>query len=466
MLITILAMGSRGDVQPYVALGVALKKAGARVRIATLETFCQFVTGYGLECYAIEGDLAGVMNSPVADNARKADNPLKLALSFNELKQYGLALQAGLWAACQDADLLVYHPGMALGYFAAQERGISSVLGLPFPMAPTRAYPSLIFYDGPRLGGAYNLLTHKILQQIFWMTASGNLRDFWKQEFGRLPEQFGNPFPRQTRATHPTVVSCSPHVFAQVDDFPPHVHHTGFWFLDEEPGWTPPAALTDFLDRGPVPVYVGFGSIGDPKQAAQIARTVAEALRRTGQRGILATGWQGSSDEPLPENIFTLESAPHSWLFPRMAAVVHHGGAGTTAAGLRAGVPSVVIPHGLDQPAWARRVRELGVGTSLPRRHLTAEKLAGAIELVLKSEVREKAQALGAKIQAENGAEAAARIILDSPLRIETGRSSIPKFFDQIFHVARFDLLGRHYLFNRRQAQNYTQDSRQRAVIP
>lgn len=415
MLITILAMGSRGDVQPYVALGVALQKAGARVRIATLETFSSLVTSYGLECYAIEGDLAGVMKSSVADNARKADNPLKLLLSFNKLKQVAMALQAGLWAACQDADLVIYHPGMALGYFAAQARGIPSVLGLPFPMTPTRAYPSLIFYDGPHLGGAYNLLTQKILQQIFWTASSGNLRDFWKREFGKLPAQFGSPFARQTRATHPTVVSCSPHVFPQADDFPPHVHHTGFWFLDEEPGWTPPAALTDFLGRGPAPVYVGFGSIGDPKQAAQTARIVAEALRRTGQRGILATGWQGGSDESLPENIFTLESAPHAWLFSRMAAVVHHGGAGTTAAGLRAGVPAVVIPHGLDQPAWARRVRELGVGTSLPHKRLSAERLAEAIQYVLKSEVREAAGALGEKIQSENGAETAARIIVNIP---------------------------------------------------
>lgn len=414
MLITILTMGSRGDVQPYVALGVALQKAGVRVRIATLESFASLVTGYGLECYAIQGDLADVMKSQAADNARRADNPLKFALSFNELKKLAVSLQAGFFAACQDADLVVYHPGMALGYYAAQACGIPSVLGLPFPMTPTRAYPSLIFYDGPRLGGAYNLLTHKILQQVFWMAASGNLRDFWKRAFGRLPENFGNPLPRQTSATRPTVVSCSPHVFAQAADFPPHVHHTGFWFLDEEPGWTPPAALTDFLERGPAPVYVGFGSIGDPKQAAQTARTVAEALRQTGQRGILATGWQGGSDETLPDSIFTLDSVPHAWLFPRMAAVVHHGGAGTTAAGLRAGVPSVVIPHGLDQPAWARRVYELGVGAKpIPRRKLTVERLADAIRFVLKSEVREAAKVLGEKIQAENGVEAAAKIITD-----------------------------------------------------
>jgi len=415
MLISIFAMGSRGDVQPYLALGLALKKAGAQVRLVTLEAFADFVRSLGLECYPIPGDLAGVMNSAVADNARQADNPLKFLFSFNELKKLGFSLQGHFFAACQDADLIVYHPGLAIGYFTAQERGIPSVLAAPFPLAPTRAYPSLIFYDGPRLGGAYNLLTHRIFKQLFWMVSRGGVADFWKKEFGRLPADFGSPISRQTRATHPTVVSCSPHVFPQAADFPPHVHHTGFWFLDDEPGWTPPAALTDFLERGPAPVYVGFGSIGDPKQAAQTARTVAEALQLAGQRGILATGWQGGSDETLPDTTFTLESAPHAWLFPRMAAVVHHGGAGTTAAGLRAGVPTVVIPHGLDQPAWARRVRELGVGTSLAHKRLTAERLAEAIQFVLKSEVREAAKGLGAKIQSENGAEIAARIILNIP---------------------------------------------------
>lgn len=415
MLITILTMGSRGDVQPYLALGLALKKTGAQVRLVTLEAFADFVRSLGLECYPIPGDLAGVMNSAVADNARQADNPLKFLLSFNELKKLGFAMQEHFFAACQDADLIVYHPGLTIGYFTAQERGIPSVLAAPFPLAPTRTHPSLIFYDGPRLGGAYNLLTHRIFEQLFWMVSRGGVADFWKQKFGRLPTDFGSPFPRQTSAARPTVVSCSPHVFAQAADFPPHVHHTGFWFLDDEPGWTPPVALTDFLERGPAPVYVGFGSIGDPKQAAQTARTVADALQQTGQRGILATGWQGGSDETLPDSIFTLDSAPHAWLFPRMAAVVHHGGAGTTAAGLRAGVPSVVIPHGLDQPAWGRRVYELGVGAKpIPRRKLTAESLAEAIRFVLKSEICETAKSLGTKIQAEDGVETAAKIILSS----------------------------------------------------
>lgn len=424
MFITILTMGTRGDVQPYIALGLALKKAGARVRVATLETYAEFVTGHGLEFYPIQGDISSMMTSSVADNARKADNPLKFVRSFNEMKKFGFELQAGFFAACQDADLVVYHPGMTIGYFAAQLREIPSVLALPFPMAPTREYPSLIFYDLPRLGRAYNLLTHKILEQVFWMVSSGTVQAFWKQKFGRAPDNFGSPFPHQTRACHPTVVSCSPHVFAQARDFPSNVHHTGFWFLDEEPGWEPPAALVDFLERGSAPVYIGFGSVGDPREAARSTQLMLDALASAGQRGVLATGWAGMPQGiSLPESVYLLESAPHAWLFPRMAAIVHHGGAGTTAAGLRAGVPAVVVPHGNDQFAWGRRVYELGVGAKpIPRKKLTAENLAQAIRFVLKSDVRETAKVLGEKIQAENGAETAAKIILASIVAQATRR--------------------------------------------
>jgi sterol 3beta-glucosyltransferase len=159
---------------------------------------------------------------------------------------------------------------------------------------------------------------------------------------------------------------------------------------------------------------VGFGSVGDPATAEQTTRLVITALERAGQRGVLATGWSGLSQvDHLPNSIFILKQAPHTWLFPRMAAVVHHGGAGTTAAGFRAGVPGVIIPAGNDQPAWAQRAYELGVGARpIPRKALTAEKLAGAILSALKPETVVSARELGAKIAAERGAEAAAQIIL------------------------------------------------------
>lgn len=415
MRISILTTGSRGDTQPYVALGVELKKQGHAVRLAAFQNYESFVTGNGLEFHCIRGDVSLVAASVNRDKAMQADNPLKLLLSFNKLKNYVYDLQADFFEACRDTDIVLYHPGAAVGYFAAQHFKIPSVLALPFPMAPTREYPSLIFYDGPRFGKGFNYLSHKVLEQIMWFASSSPLKAFWKKEFGALPPGFASPFSKQTSQALPTIISCSEHVFPTPADRPEHVHTTGYWFLDEEAGWTPPQELLDFLQSGPAPVYVGFGSIGDPSRAVQTTELVIAALQRAGLRGVLATGWSGMSKlATLPENIFMLESAPHAWLFPRMAAVVHHGGAGTTAAGLRAGVPSILIPSGTDQFAWGRRVHELGVGPRpIPRKQLTAEKLEAALRSALQAEVQERARVLGGRIQSENGVAVAARIITE-----------------------------------------------------
>ncbi len=411
-MITILAGGSRGDVQPYVALGTALKKAGQSVRLATFQNFEPLVTGQGLEFYPVRGDVMQAAASVGARGALTADNPLKVLLSFNQLKSMATNLQQDFFDACEDADAIIYHPGQVIGYFIAREHGIPGILAAPFPMTPTREYPALIFYRSFRPGKALNRVTHKIFEQIFWFVSSASIRQFWRERFGRLPRDFGNPYPRQTTAKYPTIVSCSRFVFPQPSDWPEHIDMTGYWFLDE-PDWSPPPALSDFLQSGSPPVYAGFGSIGDPDQAVQTTRLVIEALQSAGQRGVLATGWSGMAKlERLPESIFMLESAPHSWLFPRMAAVVHHGGAGTTAAGLRAGVPSVIVPYGNDTPAWGQRVYELGVGARpVQRQSLTAERLAQAIQFALSPEIRNAAAALGEKIRAENGAETAAYII-------------------------------------------------------
>jgi sterol 3beta-glucosyltransferase len=314
------------------------------------------------------------------------------------------------------SDAIVYHPGAAIGYFAAQYLKIPSILAAPFPMTPTSDYPALIFYDKVRLGRPFNKLTHKIFEKIMWFASSSPVKQFWKQQFGKDPDDFSCPYGKQNTRSHPTVTSCSNYVFPRPKDWPEHVHNTGYWFLEDEKDWEPSTALLDFLKNGSPPVYIGFGSIGDPDLADQTTRLVIQALKRSGKRGILATGWSGMTKIiDIPEDIFILESAPHSWLFPRMAAVVHHGGAGTTAAGLKAGVPSIIIPFSNDQFAWGRRVYEMGVAAKpIPRKKLTAENLSEAIRSVFTDEIRTAARELGLKIQSENGAEKAARIISDS----------------------------------------------------
>ncbi len=413
MKITILTTGSRGDTQPYIALGVQLKKSGHAVRLASFQNYGSFVKDHGLEFYPIRGDVSLIAAGADGKDAMQADNPLKLFLSFNKLKAHVFDLQQDFFHACKDSDVIVYHPGGAIGYFAARHFNIPSVLATPFAMSPTRDYPSLIFYDAPRLGKGFNFLSHKILEQIMWFASSSPLKEFWKQEFGKLPTDFSNPFSKQASKNLPTIISCSEFVFPTPSDRSEHIHTTGYWFLDEEAGWNPSIELLNFLEKGPPPVYVGFGSVGNLDAALQTTQLVIEALKCSGQRGVLATGWNGMSKlEKTPDDIFILESAPHSWLFLQMAAVVHHGGAGTTAAGLRAGVPSIVVPSGNDQFAWGRRVYELGVGSMpIPRKQLTAEKLADAIQSALSNEIIDAAKELGKNIQSEKGVEKAARVI-------------------------------------------------------
>ena len=184
--------------------------------------------------------------------------------SLSKLKSLALGLQKDFYNACIGADAVVYHPGAAIGYFAARQLQIPSILATPFPMTPTKAYPSLIFYDKPRLGKRFNLATHKILEQIMWFASSASVKQFWKAQFGKTPDSFGAPFNRQRSPAYPTIVSCSNFVFPTPADWPPDVHNTGYWFLEEEAGWEAPADLVAFLREGPPPVYVGFRQRGQP----------------------------------------------------------------------------------------------------------------------------------------------------------------------------------------------------------
>jgi UDP:flavonoid glycosyltransferase YjiC (YdhE family) len=209
------------------------------------------------------------------------------------------------------------------------------------------------------------------------------------------------------------VSAYSPAVIPHPSDWPDTVHITSYLFLDAHAGWQPPPALEAFLRAGNPPVYVGFGSMAG-QHPEQLAAVVLKALAKSGQRGLLLTGWGGLAAAAVPENVFVLDSAPHSWLFPRMAAVVHHGGAGTTAEGLRAGVPAVILPFAFDQPFWAARLQALGVAPApLSRKRLTADRLASAItKAVADSGMKQRARAMGAVIRAEDGVSNAVRAIM------------------------------------------------------
>ena len=225
------------------------------------------------------------------------------------------------------------------------------------------------------------------------------------------PAPFLGSYKSKSTQNMPVLYGFSPSVISAPSDWDHNTHITGYWFTDETEDWQPPTALLDFLRSGSPPVYIGFGSMSN-RNPEQTADLVIQALEMTKQRAILLSGWGGLQKNNVPDSIFMIDSIPHSWLFPRVSAVVHHGGASTVAAGLRAGVPSIVIPFFGDQPFWGQRIADLGVGTKpIPRKKLTAEKLANAIrEAVTNQEMRQNAQRLSKQIQAEDGIKSAVEL--------------------------------------------------------
>jgi sterol 3beta-glucosyltransferase len=210
----------------------------------------------------------------------------------------------------------------------------------------------------------------------------------------------------------PMVYAFSPSVLPRPSDWGPHKQVSGYWFLDGMTNYEPPDELVSFLDQGPPPVYVGIGSLIDHERE-KMTRTLIDAMARAGRRAILHTGWSELGTPELSDSVLVVDEVPHDWLFPRLAAVVHHGGAGTTAAGLRAGLPTVVVPFFFDQFLWAWRVHKLGAGPRwIPRKRLTVEGLAGAVRKAVEdADMRAKARAIGEEIRREDGVGRAVSLI-------------------------------------------------------
>jgi UDP:flavonoid glycosyltransferase YjiC (YdhE family) len=313
--------------------------------------------------------------------------------------------------ACQGAEAIVHSLLLTVaGHQMAVERGVPDVAALIFlAFAPTSAFPAQLF--GSHLGGVGNRLTHVGFGQLFWQ--SNRLAYAWlRHKDRRLPPLDGWPFGRARQRPTPIVYGISPHVVPRPPDWGEDVHLTGYWTVPPPSGWRPPADLVAFLEGGAPPVLVSFGSL-ITGEAGRLTGVVLEALKRVGRRAVLVRGWGGLQARDLPEEILAVDSVPFAWLLPRMAALVHHGGVGTTAAGLRAGVPAVIVPFTADQPFWGRQVARLGAGPApIPGKRLTAERLAGAIEKAAgDGAMRQRAASLGEKLRAEDGPGRAAEII-------------------------------------------------------
>ena len=405
--IAIFTIGTQGDIRPCVALGVGLQRAGYAVRIVTSDNFEGMVRAAGLAFFPLTANFQTMLDS----NREIADMGLDMS-AMARISRHFYTEWATRWAkegmaAGEGAGLVI---GVAnntlLAKAVAEARGIPFVAAQLQPLTPSRYMSPLVLVGGRKLPPALNMGAYHLLRLLVWYVMKPAINDIVRPQLGLPRYPWYGPYFDNRR--HRVLYGFSQHVVPRPMDWPDTAQITGYWFLDQ-PGWQASQSLRAFLDAGPKPIYVGFGSMISTR-AEQFTSAVLEAVRRSGQRAVLATGWGGLAGEEgaQDEQIFFTHSAPHDWLFPRMAAAVHHGGAGTTAAAVRAGIPSVIVPFFGDQPFWARCLQREGVAPPMvDRRSMSAETLAVAIQTATSKPMREAASSLGQKVRAEDGVERA-----------------------------------------------------------
>ena len=413
MHITIFTAGSQGDVQPCIMLGRGLQRAGFDVLLAAPQNFADLVQRHHLCFHPLRGDVQQIMAGETGRRFMESagSNPIRSMLAMRKMiGPVAIRMAEDALEACHDADALV-----SLAVFAPFGKSIAEIRDIPLinveptPLLPTGAFPAAGWPLQRDLGRFLNRLSGSAMLQMIWQWYGPCVNEF-RRRSGLAPLR-GTNFGRILTSA-PLLGAYSPKVIPQPPDWPGTAHVTGYWFQDGASEWEPSAELQAFLDEGVPPVYVGFGSMGG-RNPEGFAAIVLEALEKSGQRGLLLTGWGGLDVMNIPANVFVVHSAPHDWLFPRMAAVVHHGGAGTTAEGLRAGVPTVIVPFIVDQAFWGKRVKDMGVGPEpIPAKKLTADKLSRAIRAATTvPEVKARAAALGEAIRAEDGVGNAVEIV-------------------------------------------------------
>ena len=415
MKITMIALGTRGDVQPAIALGKALKSEGHIVRVLAGADFKDWINRHGLEAVAAKIDIQSVMESDLGrDWIEKGGNPITQMRIIKKLTdQTGWQSMTDAWTACRDAEVIISSFTSDIYALSIAEKLGARHISMPLQPAlfPTRSGAATMNAPLPDRKSIINYIFGKLFLEPTGWRLSGKMVNRFRREVLSLQPHTRAQYLAAKRRLF-TLQAYSHHIVPHAEDWPSTIRTTGFWFLEEQNEWVPPRDLTEFLDAGEPPVCIGFSSMVG-RNLEQVTRIVIDAVRESGRRAVLLSGWAGIGNAELGDSIYKLDAAPHEWLYPRVAAAVHHGGAGSTAASLRAGLPTLIVPHLGDQPFWGQRVYALGAGPKpISRNKLTASGLAAAIGTATTNRsMKRRAEDLGAKIRAEDGIGQAVEMI-------------------------------------------------------
>ncbi|KAF7898331.1 hypothetical protein EAF00_004777 [Botryotinia globosa] len=417
--IVIQIVGSRGDVQPFIALGQELKASGHRIRIATHANFKDFVESSKLEFFPIGGDPAGLMAYmvknpsiiPNFDTLRSGDIGRKRKMIYTMLN--------GCWESCimPDpttgipfvADAIIANPPSFAHIHCAQALSIPLHLMFTMPWSPTRAFPHPLanIQNGDADPRTANYLSYGLVDMMTWQGLS-DVINLWRKKALNLeavPAMAGMGLAEALKI--PFTYCWSPALIPKPMDWPSYIDVCGFFFREETP-YTPDRELAEFLKSGPMPIYIGFGSIV-MEDAAKMTEIILEATRACGVRAIVSKGWSKLGTNRSDPNVLFVGDCPHEWLFKNVSLVIHHGGAGTTACGLLNGRPTSIIPFFGDQPFWANMVAAAGAG---PRpihfKALDSAKLTAAIRICQAPETVRAAALIAARMKDERGVKEAA----------------------------------------------------------
>ncbi|XP_059436707.1 sterol 3-beta-glucosyltransferase UGT80A2-like isoform X2 [Corylus avellana] len=410
--IVMLIVGTRGDVQPFVAIGKRLQEYGHRVRLATHANFKEFVMTAGLEFFPLGGDPKVLADYMVKNKGFLPSGPSEISIQRSQIKN----IIFSLLPACKDpdpeskvpftADAIIANPPAYGHTHVAEALRVPLHIFFTMPWTPTSEFPHPLSRVGQQIG--YRL-SYQIVDALIWLGIRDIINEFRKKKLKLRPVTY-----LQGSDSSPLEVPYgylwSPHLVPKPKDWGPNIDVVGFCFLDLASNYQPPDSLVKWLEAGKGPIYVGFGSL-PVQEPERMTNIIVQALEITRQRGIINKGWGGLGNMAEPKDfVYLLDNCPHDWLFPRCIAVVHHGGAGTTAAGLKAACPTTVIPFFGDQPFWGEQVHARGVGPApIPVDEFSLDKLVDAIRFMLDPKVKENAVELAKAMENEDGVRGAVK---------------------------------------------------------